>query len=102
MADKKDRFALISRYKKITKEKNLKEENINIHIQQWAADSLIESYGIEQSYDLIEYYVGVSASPTWKWFVNNADKIYDAKKLKEEDDVARKLLREQAKEWLNR
>ena len=102
MADKKDRFALISRYKKLIKEKNLNEENINIHIQQWAADSLIESYGIEQSYDLIEYYVGVSASPTWKWFVNNADKIYDAKKLKEEDDVARKLLREQAKEWLNR
>lgn len=102
MADKKDRFALISRYKKLIKEKNLNEENINIHIQQWAADSLIESYGIEQSYDLIEYYVGVSASPTWKWFVNNADKIYDAKKLKEEDDVARRLLREQAKEWLSR
>jgi predicted Zn-dependent protease with MMP-like domain len=102
VADKKDRFALISRYKKLTKEKNLKEENINIHIQQWAADSLIESYGIEQSYDLVEYYIGVSASPTWKWFVNNADKIYDAKRIKEEDDVARRLLREQAKEWLNR
>jgi predicted Zn-dependent protease with MMP-like domain len=102
VAEKKDRFALISRYKKLTKEKNLKEENINIHIQQWAADSLIESYGIEQSYDLIEYYVSVSASPTWKWLVNNADKIYDAKRIREEDDVARKLLREQAKEWLNR
>jgi hypothetical protein len=38
VAEKKDRFALISRYKKLTKEKNLKEENINIHIQQWAAD----------------------------------------------------------------
>ena len=44
----------------------------------------------------------MSASPTWKWLVNNADKIYDAKRIKEEDDVARKLLREQAKEWLNR
>jgi predicted Zn-dependent protease with MMP-like domain len=102
VADKKDRFALISRYKKLTKEKNLKEENINIHIQQWAADSLIESYGIEQSYDLIEYYISVSASPTWKWLVNNADKVYDAKRIKEEDLATRKLLREQAKEWLNR
>jgi predicted Zn-dependent protease with MMP-like domain len=100
VAEKKDRFALISRYKKLTKEKNLTEENINIHIQQWAADSLIESYGVEQSYDLIEYYVGVS--PTWKWLVDNAHKVYDAKKIKEEDDVARKLLKEQAKEWLNR
>ena len=102
MADKKDRFALISRYKKLIKEKNLTEENINIHVQQWAADSLIESYGIEQSYDLVEYYVGVSASPTWKWLVDNAHKVYDAKKIKEEDDVARRLLRAQAKEWLDR
>lgn len=102
MADKKDRFALISKYKKLIKEKNLIEENINIHIQQWAADSLIESYGIEQSYNLIEYYVGVSASPTWKWLVENAHKVYDAKKIKEEDDATRLLLREQAKEWLNK
>jgi hypothetical protein len=48
VADKKDRFALISRYKKLIKEKTQKDENINIHAQQWAADSLIESYGVEQ------------------------------------------------------
>lgn len=102
MADKKDRFALISRYKKLIKEKIKKDENINIHAQQWAADSLIESYGVEQCYDLIEYYVRVSASPTWKWFVNNADKVYESKRLKEEDDATRLLLREQAKEWLSK
>jgi hypothetical protein len=102
VADKKDRFALISRYKKLIKEKTQKDENINIHAQQWAADSLIESYGVEKCYDLIEYYVKVSASPTWKWFVNNADKVYDSKRLKEEDDATRVLLREQAREWLNK
>jgi hypothetical protein len=34
--------------------------------------------------------------------VDNAHKVYDAKKIKEEDDVARRLLRVQAKEWLDR
>jgi predicted Zn-dependent protease with MMP-like domain len=100
--DKKDRFALISRYKKLIKEKKRIDENINIHIQQRAADSLIESYGVDTCYDLIEYYVNVSASPTWKWFTNNADKIYNSKTAKEKDDAVRILLREQAKEWLNR
>ena len=102
MVEKKYRFALISKYKSLVKDKNLKEENINIHTQQWAADALIESYGVEECYNLIEYYVGVSASPSWKWFVNNADKVYDAKRAKAEDDANRKILREQAKEWLSR
>ena len=102
MSEKKDRFALITKYKSLVKEKNLKEENINIHAQQWAADALIESYGVEECYELIKYYVSVSASPTWKWFANNADKVYDAKRAKIEDDATRKLLRQQAKEWLSR
>jgi hypothetical protein len=49
---------------------------------------------------LVEYYFAVSASPTWKWFAYNADKIYSAKKLKAEDDRVRAIMREQAKEWL--
>lgn len=102
MAEKKDRFALISNYKKLIKEKNLNQENINIHAQQWAADSLIESYGVEECYDMLEYYVSVSASPSWKWFTNNADKVFEAKRIRREDEKNRKMLREQAKEWLSR
>jgi hypothetical protein len=102
MSEKKDRFALISKYKSLSKQRGLQEENINIHAQQWAADALIESYGVEECYDLLEYYLSVSASPSWKWFVNNADKVYDSKRIKKEDEATRKLLREQAKEWLNR
>lgn len=102
MAEKKDRFAIISRYKKLVKARNFPEENINIHTQQWAADALIESYGIESSYDILEYYVSVAQSPSWKWFTNNADKVFDAKQAKEQDDKNRELLRQQAKEWLER
>ena len=102
MVEKKYRFALISKYKSLVKQKKLKEENINVHTQQWAADALIESYGVEECYELLEYYVNVSASPSWKWFVNNADKVYDSRRAKLEDDATRKILREQAKEWLNR
>lgn len=101
MADKKDRFALISKYKSLTKNKGLNEENINIHVQQWAADSLIESYGIEECYSLVEYYVSVNQSPTWTWFANNAHKVFEAKRAKAEDESTRKLLRQQAKEWLS-
>jgi len=102
VADKKYRFALISRYKSLIKKRNLDDENINLHIQQWASDSLIESYGMEKCYDLLEYYVRVSAHPNWKWFTNNADKVYDAKTIKENDDRTRELLRSQAKEWLDK
>jgi hypothetical protein len=71
-----------------------------MHVEQWAADSLIQSYTLQGCYDLVEYYFAVSASPTWKWFAYNADKIYSAKKLKAEDDRVRAIMREQAKEWL--
>ena len=102
MSEKKDRFALISKYKSLIKQKGLPEENINIHAQQWASDALIESYGVEECYNLLEYYISVSASPTWKWFVNNADKVYDSRKAKIQDDNNRKILRQQAKDWLNK
>jgi hypothetical protein len=102
MAEKKDRFALISKYKKLVRSRDLPEENINIHTQQWAADAIIESYGVEQSFDLVEYYVSIAQSPSWKWFSNNADKVFEGKKIKEEDNKTRELLRRQAKEWLQR
>jgi hypothetical protein len=75
---------------------------MNIHAEQWAADSLIESYTLDGCYELLEYYFSVSSSPSWSWFTYNAQKVYAAKKAKEEDDRIRLLLREQAKDWLNK
>lgn len=99
MTNKQQKFALISKFKKRLKEKGL-DDTMNIYAEQWAADALVQSYTLQGCYDLIEYYFAVSASPSWKWFIYNADKIYAAKKLKEEDDRVRALMREQAREWL--
>lgn len=99
MTNKQQKFALLTKFRKRLKDKGL-DDSMNMHVEQWAADSLIQSYTLQGCYDLIEYYFAVSASPTWKWFAYNADKIYSAKKLKAEDDRVRAIMREQAKEWL--
>lgn len=99
MTNKQQKFALLSRFKKHLKDKNL-DDSMNLYAEQWTADALIQSYTLQGCYDLIEYYFTVSASPTWKWFAYNAEKVYKAKRDKEEDDRVRELLRKQAKDWL--
>jgi hypothetical protein len=99
VTNKQQKFALLTKFRKRLKDKGL-DDTMNMHVEQWAADSLIQSYTLQGCYDLVEYYFAVSASPTWKWFAYNADKIYSAKKLKAEDDRVRAIMREQAKEWL--
>ena len=99
MTNKQQKFALLTKFRKRLKDRGL-DDTMNMHVEQWAADSLIQSYTLQGCYDLVEYYFAVSASPTWKWFAYNADKIYSAKKLKAEDDRVRAIMREQAKEWL--
>ena len=99
MADKQQRFALMSTFKKRLKEKNLAQE-MNLYSQQWAADALIESYGYDQCLNIIDYYFKVSSSPTWTWFTYTADKVLQSKSLEEEDMAVRKILRQKAKGWM--
>ena len=99
MAEKKYRHALLSRYKKLADSNNI-VNGINVHVEQWAADSLIESYGLDMCYDMLEYYFRISETPSWKWFANNAEKLYKNLQAKKEDDRIRELMRKQAKEWL--
>lgn len=101
MAQKQLRHALLTKYKKLAIKKNI-DSNINIHVEQWAADSLIESYGLDMCYEILEYYFRVSETPSWKWFANNADKLYKNLQGKKEDDRIRAMLREQAKDWLGK
>ena len=59
MAEKQLRHALLTRYKKLALSNNI-SININIHVEQWAADSLIESYGLDMCYELLDYYFKIS------------------------------------------
>jgi len=101
MAERKDRMALLSRYSKLYVIKHEKKPWLNLNVEQWAADALIESYGLPQCYDLLEYYFDVAPSPSWKYFANYADSIISAVRQQKLDEKERQERRARAKEWLN-
>jgi hypothetical protein len=101
MAERKDRMALLSRYAKLHTKHYEERVLLNLNVEQWAADALIESYGISECYDLLEYYFSVSPNPSWKYFANYADKIIDAREQIKQDIKERAERRAKAKEWLN-
>jgi hypothetical protein len=101
MAERKDRMALLSRYSKLHTAKYEQKPSLNLNVEQWASDALIESYGLPMCYDLLEQYFKVAQSPSWNYFAYNAEKILQAKLDKEQDDKERAERRRMAKEWLS-
>jgi len=101
MAERKDRMALLSRYSKFHTAKYEQKPLLNLNVEQWSADALIESYGISQCYDLLEYYFSVAENPTWNFFAYNTAKILEGKAEVEEDIKQRQASRQKAKEWLS-
>jgi hypothetical protein len=100
MAERKDRMALLSRYSKLHTAKYENKPSLNLNVEQWAADALVESYGLPLCYELLDYYFYVSQTPAWNFFTYNAGDILKAKTLKEQDDKERSERRQMAKAWL--
>lgn len=101
MAERKDRMALLSRYSKLHTAKYGNRPMFNLNVEQWAADALIESYGIHECYDLLQYYFDVAQSPNWKFFANYAHDIIDKRAAVLQDIEERKQRMMMAKKWLN-
>lgn len=101
MADRKERFAVLSRYEKNCKLNNISMPPMNKYNEQWAADALLESFSIEDIYDAMTYYFSINSNPTWKGFANNVDRLIQSKAAKEEDERLRAERRVKAKEWLS-
>ena len=101
MPDRKDRMALLSRYSKLHTAKYKEKPLLNLNVEQWAADALIQSYGMPECYDLLDYYFDVSENPNWKYFANYADHIVYKRKQLEQDNKERAERRLKAKEWLS-
>jgi hypothetical protein len=101
MAERKDRMALLSRYSKLHTAKYEQKPTLNLNVEQWAADALIESYTLHGCYDLLQYYFDVAQNPAWKYFANYADKIIDGRLDYEKDLQERAERRKKALEWLN-
>ena len=101
MAERKDRMALLSRYSKLHTAKYEQKPSLNLNVEQWAADSLVESYGIGVCYDLLDYYFNISVSPSWNYFAYNAEKILQGKIESEQDNYERQERRKLARRWLS-
>jgi len=101
MAERKDRMALLSRYNKLHLQRYETKSTLNLNIEQWAADALIESYDISVCYDLLEYYFKISKTPSWNDFSYNAEDLLRDKMSIEQDIKERKERRQKAKEWLS-
>lgn len=101
MVDKKLRFALLSRFDKLYFELNKQKPLINKYVEQWAADALIESFGINQCYDAMHYYFKINENPSWKSFANNAARLIQSMRLQEQDLEQRSIMRQKGKEWLD-
>ena len=74
---------------------------MNLNVEQWAADALIESYGISECYDVLEYYFSIAQEPTWNYFAYSMEKIINGKLEVEQDNRERKERRALAREWLS-
>jgi hypothetical protein len=101
MADRKERFALLSRYSKLYALKFEARPQLNLNVEQWAADALVESYGLQFCYDLLEYYFEVAPNPSWKYFANYAHDISSKRDMYEQDLIERKQRMAAAKKWLS-
>lgn len=101
MAERKDRMALLSRYSKLHTQRYEQKPSLNLNVEQWAADALIQSYGLTGCYDLLQYYFEVSSNPSWKYFANYADAILDKRSQNETDLKERVERRKMARKWLS-
>lgn len=100
MTEKQKRLALLSRFDKHYKFKLGQKPQYNKWIEQWSADALIESYGLDVCYELLEYYFDVTQNPTWNHFSYIAHDILEAKEQYKKDLEERKDRMKKAKEWL--
>ena len=101
MAERKDRMALLSRYNKLHLQKYQVKNSMNLNVEQWASDALVESYGISQCYDLLDYYFKIAENPSWNYFTYNAEKILSGKLEVDQDIKDRTERRTLARKWLS-
>jgi len=101
VAERKDRMALLSRFNKLYLQRYEQKSNMNLNVEQWAADGLVESYGVSECYDLLDYYFSIAQDPSWNYFAYNAEKILNGKLEVEQDKNERLERRNIARKWLS-
>ena len=100
MADRKLRYALISKFEDRLIMNGIPKTNMNRNKEQWTADELLESYYFDDIVSAMDYYFKVNERPNWTWFGYNGDKVMVAREKKQQDEEFRAEMRKKAKEWL--
>ena len=100
MADRKLRYALISKFEDRLIMNGIPKPNMNRNKEQWTADALLESYDFDDIVSAMDYYCKVNERPNWTWFGYNVDKVMVAMEKKQQDEEFRAEMRKKAKEWL--
>lgn len=100
MADRKLRYAIISKFEDRLIMSGIPKQNMNRNKEQWNADGMLESYDFDDIVSAMDYYFKVNERPNWTWFVYNIDKVMTAIDKKQQDDEFRAEMRKKAKEWL--
>ena len=100
MADRKLRYAIISKFEDRLIMNGIPKQKMNRNKEQWNADGMLESYDFDDIVSAMDYYFKVNERPNWTWFVYNIDKVMTAIDKKQQDDEFRAEMRKKAKEWL--
>lgn len=101
MADRKERFALVSLFERHCKMNDVTKPVLNKNKEQWAADALLESFTFDELSAAMGYYFKINPRPTWSWYSNNVEKIIAAEEAEKQDKEFRAEMRKKAKEWMN-
>ena len=101
MAERKDRMALLGTYSSQHLKKYGVKPILNLNTEQWAADAVIESFGLDLSMRLVYYYFEVAQTHSWTFYAYNAEKLLKAMDDKAKDDKERAERREMARRWLS-
>ena len=101
MAERKDRMALLGTYSSQHLKKYGVKPVLNLNTEQWAADAVIESFGLDLSMRLVYYYFEVAQNHSWTFYAYNAEKLLKAMDDKVKDERERAERREMARRWLS-
>lgn len=101
MPQRKDRMALLGTYSSQHLKKYGAKPILNLNTEQWAADAVIESFGLDLSMRLVYYYFEVAQTHSWSFYAYNAEKLLKAMDDKVKDERERAERREMAKRWLS-
>ena len=103
MVAKKDiaAFSLISEYQKRYREKYGVTPEINKFKEKWAAQDLLDSFGLDRCVIALDTQFDCEVPHTWIYFARNCDKLLEHVDAVEKDLEERRRARELAKAWLS-